>query len=98
MQATRKAKNAVNGIAFRPLQDADLPMLTAWLAEPHVRRFYQKQPVTLADVTREYGPTIRGEEPSRSHLAIATGRRSHIYNLTATWITPNGVRLSLIHI
>ena len=73
MQATRKAKNAVNGIAFRPLQDADLPMLTAWLAEPHVRRFYQKQPVTLADVTREYGPTIRGEEPSRSHLAIRNG-------------------------
>jgi hypothetical protein len=42
MQATRKAKNAVNGVAFRPLQDADLPVLTAWLAEPHVRRFYQK--------------------------------------------------------
>lgn len=73
MQATRKAKNAVNGVAFRPLQDADLPVLTAWLAEPHVRRFYQKQPVTLADVAREYGPAIRGEEPSRSHLAIRNG-------------------------
>ena len=73
MQATRKAKNAVNGVAFRPLQNADLPVLTAWLAEPHVRRFYQKQPVTLPDVAREYGPTIRGEEPSRSHLAIRNG-------------------------
>jgi hypothetical protein len=80
MEATRKAKNGVNKakngvneVAFRPLQDADLPVLTAWLAEPHVRRFYQKQPVTLADVAREYGPTIRGEEPSRSHLAIRNG-------------------------
>lgn len=60
-------------IVFRSLQDADLPMLTAWLAEPHVCRFYQKKPVTFADVAREYGPTIRGEEPSLSHLAIRNG-------------------------
>jgi hypothetical protein len=60
-------------IAFRPLQAADLPLLTAWLAEPHVRRFYQKQPVTLRDVALEYGPTIRAEEPSLSHLAILNG-------------------------
>jgi aminoglycoside 6'-N-acetyltransferase len=60
-------------IDFRPLQAADLPLLTAWLAEPHVRRFYQKQPVTLRDVALEYGPTIRAEEPSLSHLAILNG-------------------------
>ena len=60
-------------IDFRPLQAADLPLLTTWLAEPHVRRFYQKQPVTLRDVALEYGPTIRAEEPSLSHLAIFDG-------------------------
>ena len=60
-------------IDFRPLQVADLPLLTAWLAEPHVRRFYQKQPATLRDVALEYGPTIRAEEPSLSHLAILNG-------------------------
>jgi RimJ/RimL family protein N-acetyltransferase len=60
-------------IDFRPLRDADLPLLTRWLAEPHVRRFYQKQPATLRDVALEYGPTIRGEEPSISHLAIRNG-------------------------
>lgn len=38
-----------------------------------MRRFYQKQPVTLRDVALEYGPTIRAEEPSLSHLAILNG-------------------------
>jgi aminoglycoside 6'-N-acetyltransferase len=56
-------------IEFCPLQAADLPMLTAWLAEPHVRKFYQKHPVTFAEVALEYGPTIRAEEPSLSHVA-----------------------------
>src|SRR5262245_28587818 len=60
-------------IAFRPLRESDLPLLTAWLAEPHVRAFYQKQPVTLGDVALEYGPAIRGEEPSLSHLATRDG-------------------------
>jgi|HubBroStandDraft_6_1064221.scaffolds.fasta_scaffold924292_2 aminoglycoside 6'-N-acetyltransferase len=60
-------------IDFRALQFADCPLLTRWLAEPHVRRFYQKQPITLAEVEAEYGPTIRGEEPSLSHLAACAG-------------------------
>src|SRR5271165_3683439 len=60
-------------IKFRPLREADLPMLTEWLAEPHVRRFYQKHPVTLPDVALEYGPTLRADEPSLSHLAIRNG-------------------------
>jgi aminoglycoside 6'-N-acetyltransferase len=65
---------AAHDIRFRPLAFTDLPMLTGWLAEPHVRRFYQKQPITLAEVAEEYGPTIRGEEPSLSHIALSEGR------------------------
>jgi aminoglycoside 6'-N-acetyltransferase len=57
-------------MSFRRLAHSDLPMLTGWLAEPHVRWFYQKTPVSLTDVAREYGPVIRGEEPSSSHLAF----------------------------
>ncbi len=48
-------------------------MLTAWLAEPHVRAFYQKTPITVTDVTFEYGPVIRGEEATNSHLALSRG-------------------------
>jgi hypothetical protein len=57
-------------ITFRPVEETDFSKLTAWLAEPHVRRFYQKTPITLAEVAAEYGPTVRGEEPSICHLAV----------------------------
>jgi aminoglycoside 6'-N-acetyltransferase len=64
---------AAHALSFRPLAATDLPRLTAWLAEPHVRTFYQKTLVSLADVTAEYGPVIRGEEPSLSHIALSAG-------------------------
>jgi aminoglycoside 6'-N-acetyltransferase len=64
---------AAPDISFRRLDQSDLPMLTHWLAEPHVRRFYQKSPVLLEDVRLEYGPTICGEEPSSCHLAFCNG-------------------------
>ena len=57
-------------IAFRPLAEADFPLLHRWLAEPHVRAFYQKTAVTLAEVADEYGPAVRGEEPTYCHLAL----------------------------
>ncbi len=61
-------------IRFEPLSFGHLEMVTGWLAEPHVRRFYQKEPTTLAEVAAEYGPVIRGEEPSLSHIASSDGR------------------------
>ena len=60
-------------IDFRPVEESDFSKLTAWLAEPHVRQFYQKTPVTLAEVAAEYGPTVRREEPSICHLAFHCG-------------------------
>jgi aminoglycoside 6'-N-acetyltransferase len=57
-------------VTFRLLDERDFPRLTRWLAEPHVRRFYQKTPVTLA---AEYGPAVRGEEPTLCHLAFLDG-------------------------
>jgi aminoglycoside 6'-N-acetyltransferase len=38
-----------------------------------VRRFYQKTPVTPDEIGREYGPAIRGEEPTLCHLALHDG-------------------------
>jgi aminoglycoside 6'-N-acetyltransferase len=62
-----------SAIEFRALAFADCALLTRWLAAPHVRRFYQREPITLAEVEAEYGPTIRGEEPSLSHIAACDG-------------------------
>ena len=56
-------------IAFRPLAAADFRMLTRWLAEPHVRRFVQKTPMSLDEVTAKYGPRVRGEQPLVCHVA-----------------------------
>lgn len=61
-------------IDFRQLASADLPMLAAWLAEPHVRTFYQKTPVSLEEVALEYGPVINAQEPTLSHLALSQGQ------------------------
>ena len=60
----------MENVSFRPVGERDFPTLTRWLAEPHVRRFYQRTPVTLADVAAEYGPAVRGEEPTLCHLAL----------------------------
>ncbi|MGH7124431.1 MAG: GNAT family N-acetyltransferase [Stellaceae bacterium] len=60
-------------VIFRPLEVQDFTLLTRWLAEPHVRRFYQKTPVALDEIAREYGPAVRGEEPTLSHLALLDG-------------------------
>jgi hypothetical protein len=60
-------------IAFRPVEQSDFPKLAAWLSEPHVRQFYQKMPVTLNEVAVEYGPSVRGEEPTICHLALSQG-------------------------
>jgi hypothetical protein len=82
-------EKGVNGsepqeIEFRPVEESDFPTLTAWLAEPHVRRFYQKTPVTLEQVALEYGPFVRGEEPTICHLAISGDAPFAFCNATAT--------------
>jgi aminoglycoside 6'-N-acetyltransferase len=65
--------SAPQEITFRPVEEQDFPILAAWLAEPHVRRFYQKTSVSLEEVASEYGPWVREEEPSICHLAISAG-------------------------
>jgi aminoglycoside 6'-N-acetyltransferase len=66
-------RDASGNVAFRPVVMSDIPTLTRWLAEPHVRRFYQKAPITLDEVATEYGPMIRGETPDILHLALGEG-------------------------
>jgi aminoglycoside 6'-N-acetyltransferase len=60
-------------ITFRPLDTSDLTRLAAWLMEPHVRRFYQPAPITLAEVAAEYAPMIGNHTPTICHLAVSGG-------------------------
>jgi len=62
---------AVPEVEFRALEEGDFPLLARWLAEPQVRRFYQKTPVTLDEIAREYGPAVHCEEPTLCHLALS---------------------------
>ena len=57
-------------IAYRRLTEADLPLMADWLDRPHLRAFYQREPISLAAVAAKYGPRIRREVPTQCWLAI----------------------------
>ncbi|MEQ3550111.1 GNAT family N-acetyltransferase [Pseudonocardia nematodicida] len=59
-------------ITFRPLTPTDLPMLRDWLAEPHVARWWNHE-TTLDAVERDFGPAMRGEDPSEDLVVSAGG-------------------------
>jgi aminoglycoside 6'-N-acetyltransferase len=61
-------------IAFRALAKADLAMLHRWLNRPHLRPFFQRSPINLDEVLAKYGPRVRREVPTLSHLAFLNGR------------------------
>jgi aminoglycoside 6'-N-acetyltransferase len=60
-------------VSFRPVRAADFAVMTGWLNQPHVRRFYQAAPIGVEEVAAEYGPAARGEEPTLMHLALSEG-------------------------
>ncbi|WP_308162912.1 GNAT family N-acetyltransferase [Nocardia alni] len=57
---------------WRRLTPADFPLLAGWLAQPHVRRWWDHDPAPEA-VARDFGPTYRGEEPNEDLLVFADG-------------------------
>jgi aminoglycoside 6'-N-acetyltransferase len=48
--------------------------MTAWLAQPHVKAFYQPNPISLAEVCDRYGPRLADDWPTRCHIAESRGR------------------------
>lgn len=60
-------------VSFRPVTPQDFPRLSAWLADPAVRRWWNHDP-SPAGVERDFGPATRGEEPAEDLLALADGR------------------------
>ena len=60
-------------VAFRPLAETDLDDLHAWLNRPHLTRFFQKRPISRAEVGAKFEPIIRREDTTHSHLAFDAG-------------------------
>jgi aminoglycoside 6'-N-acetyltransferase len=63
-----------DGLSFRPMAAADFPLMTRWLAAPHVKAFYQPAPISLDEVTARYGPRLDAAWPTRCHIALSRGR------------------------
>jgi aminoglycoside 6'-N-acetyltransferase len=63
-----------DGLTFRPMAAADFPTMTAWLAQPHVKAFYQPNAISLAEVSARYGPRLARDWPTRCHIAESGGR------------------------
>lgn len=64
---------APSPVEFRPLTRADFPLLSVWLAEPHVARWWDDDPSPDA-VEAMYGGTVDGTEPAEVFVAEVDGR------------------------
>ncbi len=60
-------------VTWRRLSADDVPLLSRWLAQPHVARWWNHDPSPQA-VDRDFGPAMRGEDPSQDLLVLADGR------------------------
>jgi aminoglycoside 6'-N-acetyltransferase len=60
-------------IGFRPLARDDLPLLAAWLREPGVARWWNHE-TTEEAIERDFGPSVRGEEPGEDLVVLLDGR------------------------
>ena len=60
-------------ISFAALREEQLPLLQAWLAAPHVARWWGEAP-TLSEVVTEYLPAIEGRDPTWHHV-VSLGER-----------------------
>ncbi|MET7872822.1 GNAT family N-acetyltransferase [Streptomyces cyaneofuscatus] len=59
-------------ITWRRLTENDFRLLISWLERPHVARWWNHE-TSVEAVRRDYGPAVRGEEPSEELLAHLDG-------------------------
>ena len=62
-----------SALTWRPLASADLPLLCEWLREPQVARWWNHD-ATAEGVDRDFGPSVRGEEPGEDLVVLLDGR------------------------
>ena len=60
-------------VAFRPLREEDIPLLTRWLSTPEWVRWWAP-PITVEEARAKYLPRIRGEEPVHGFVILVDGR------------------------
>lgn len=60
-------------LTWRPLAAPDLPMLASWLREPQVERWWHQE-ATAEAVERDFGPSVRGQEPGEDLVVHLDGR------------------------
>ena len=60
-------------MSFRPLTRADLALLGAWLARPHVSRWWPER-ADPASLEATYGPSIDGTDPTEVRVIELDGR------------------------
>jgi aminoglycoside 6'-N-acetyltransferase len=60
-------------VELRPLTREDFPLLSRWLAEPLVARWWHDDPSPEA-VERSYGPCVDGADPTAVYLGLHDGR------------------------
>lgn len=63
---------ATDEITFRRVTRDDFGLLAAWLAEPHVARWWVHE-YTPDAIERDFGPSVDGAEPNEDHLALRAG-------------------------
>lgn len=62
-------------ITFRPLAESDLVMLHGWQTQPHMRDYYQPDPISQQELNERYIPRITGEHKTFCHLAARDGEQ-----------------------
>ncbi len=55
------------------MTEFDIPLVCDWRNRPHVRRFYQKAPLSLDEAYAKLLPRVRGEDPTLAHIATLRG-------------------------
>lgn len=60
-------------VTFRRVTADDFPLIGRWLAQPHVERWWAHEWGPEA-IERDFGPTLRGEEPAEDLVALLDGR------------------------
>lgn len=63
----------MTGIAFRPLAEADFPLLFTWLARAHVKRWYAPEPSSYMEVVARYRPRTLADNPVRAFIIRVDG-------------------------
>lgn len=61
-------------IDFRPLTEADLPLLLEWLNRPHLQEWWRSEETSLEEVREKYLPRIAGDDAARPFLAYLDGK------------------------